>query len=127
MTTSDEDPGSLIRSLEDERYAAMLAGDLAALDRLLSARLVYTHSSGGRDTKASYLDRVRARAFVYESIEHPVDQVILAGGAAVVIGAMTGRVHMSGELRTLRNTACAVWMDEGGDWRLVAYQATPMP
>ncbi len=122
MTTEDT-----IRALEDERYAAMLTSDVDTLDRLLSGRLVYAHSTGGRDTKASYLDRVRNKFFVYSSIDHPIDEVIVAGGAAVVIGAMNAQIYRDGELRALRNSVCAVWADEDGTWRLVVFQPTPQP
>jgi hypothetical protein len=122
MTTEDT-----IRALEDERYAAMLAADVGKLEGLLSDRLVYTHSTGGRDTKASYLDAVRNKLVVYDSLDHPVDQVIVAGGAAVVIGAMNARLHLRGEPRELRNNASAVWADEDGTWRLIAFQGTPQP
>ena len=116
-----------VRALEDERYAAMLAGDADTLDRLLSGRLVYSHSTGGQDTKASYLEHVRDKVLAYESIDHPVDQVIVAGGAAIVIGAMNARAYVGGELRLLRNRVCAVWADEDGAWRLVVFQPTPQP
>ena len=118
---------ALIRELEDQRYAAMLTSDLDGLNRLLSDRLVYSHSNAERDSKASYLDRVRDRTFVYESIDHPEEKIILADGAAVVIGTMIAKAYWSGELKTLRNGACAVWAkEEDGQWRLVAYQPTPI-
>ncbi len=116
-----------IRALEDERYAAMLAADAGTLDRLLSDRLVYSHSTGGQDTKASYLGKFRDKVLAYESIDHPIDQVIVAGGAAIVIGAMNARAYVGGELRLLRNRACAVWADEDGTWRLLVFQPTPQP
>jgi len=50
------DTGSVadqIHALEVERYAAMIAGDVEALGRLLSDRLVYSHSTGDHDSKAS--------------------------------------------------------------------------
>jgi hypothetical protein len=43
-----------------------------------------------------------------------------------VLGAMIANVHWSGELRTLRNSACAVWAKQDENWRLVAYQPTPI-
>src|SRR5580693_3127631 len=64
-----------IRQLEDERYQAMLDGDVETLGRLLSARLTYTHSNGARDTKESYLQKVRDGYFVYRSVTHPVDRI----------------------------------------------------
>lgn len=127
MTPDDDDSlTELIRILENERYAAMLAGDVGVLDRLLSDRLIYGHSNAERDSKDSFLERVRDRTFVYESIDHPEERIIIAGGAVVVLGAMIANVYLSGELRTLRNSACAVWAKEDGNWRLVAYQPTPI-
>jgi ketosteroid isomerase-like protein len=118
---------ALIRQLEDQRYAAMLTSDLDGLNRLLSDRLVYSHSNAERDSKASYLGRVSDGTFVYESIEHPEEKIILADGAAVVLGTMIAKAYWSGELRTLRNGACAVWAkEEDGQWRLIAYQPTPI-
>jgi ketosteroid isomerase-like protein len=125
--TSDDDVRQAVLALENERYAAMLAGDADALDRLLSNRLVYVHSTGGRDTKAEYLDRVRSGFFVYETIDHPVEVIIVAGGAAVVVGAMNARVQRDGKLVDLRNSVCAVWAGEDGTWRLVAFAPTPQP
>ena len=45
MTTED------VLAAEDERYRAMVDGDLDALDRLLADEASYAHSSGVRDTK----------------------------------------------------------------------------
>ncbi|HEY1914098.1 MAG TPA: nuclear transport factor 2 family protein [Streptosporangiaceae bacterium] len=121
------DISDTVRTLEDRRYAAMLAGDTAALDELLSERLAYTHSSGGQDTKASYLEKVRNGTFVYDSIEHPVDTILAGDDYALVAGQMIARVWRSGELLTLRNSALAVWVREQDTWRLLAYQPTPLP
>ena len=127
MTNDTGSVADQIHALEDERYAAMIASDVEALGRLLSDRLVYSHSTGGHDSKASYLERVRNGTFVYESIQHPEYEIIVADGAAVVLGMMIARVHRAGELHELRNTACAVWAREDCHWRLVAYQPTPIP
>ncbi len=125
--TGDAETIAEIRELEDRRYAAMIAGDADTLDALLSERLVYCHSNAERDSKASYLQRVRDQTFVYESIEHPVEAIIVATGAVVVVGAMIARGYWSGELRQLRNASLAVWARELDGWRLVAYQPTPIP
>ena len=94
MTPDDDNLTDLIRTLENERYAAMIAGDVGALDRLLSDRLVYGHSNAARDSKDSFLERVRDRTFVYESIDHPEERIIIAGGAVVVLGAMIANVYL---------------------------------
>jgi hypothetical protein len=43
-----------ILALEDRRYAAMCGGDFAALEAMLHDELLYTHSSGLTDTKATW-------------------------------------------------------------------------
>ena len=48
-----------ILALEDKRYAAMCSGDFAALEAMLHDELLYTHSSGLTDTKATWLASLR--------------------------------------------------------------------
>jgi len=125
--TPSDDLLTTIETLEDRRYAAMTEGDVEELDALLSDRLLYSHSNGERDTKASYLKRVADGTFVYDWIKHPTESVIIEGSTAIVIGTMLAQAYWSGSVRTLRNAALAVWVLEGEAWRLVAYQPTPMP
>ena len=47
-----------IRELENRRYQAMTDADIATLDELLSADLVYGHSDASRDSKQSYLSLI---------------------------------------------------------------------
>ncbi|MGY1707362.1 nuclear transport factor 2 family protein [Geodermatophilus sp. SYSU D00697] len=112
---------------EDRRYRAMVEGDLTALDALLAPGMTYTHSSGRRDTKDEYLDKLRSRYYVYRSAEHPVERVEVSGDAAVVVGRMTADVDVDGVPKELDNLATAVWTRADGDWRLLAYASSPPP
>jgi uncharacterized protein (TIGR02246 family) len=116
-----------VRAAEDRRYAAMIAGDVAALAELLSDRAVYTHSYGGRDTKPEFLDKIAAGALVYHSVEHPVIDVIVLGEAAVVLGEMHADITSAGSSRHLANATVAVWGREDGQWRMAAFQSTRLP
>ena len=120
----DED---VILDLERHRYRAMLSGDVAALDELCSGDLVYTHSRGDQDDKASYLAKVASGHFVYHEIDHPADRVRIAGDAALVFGRMTARVTAQGQDLMLDNRYLAVWLRREGVWRFAAYQPTPLP
>ncbi|WP_329138504.1 nuclear transport factor 2 family protein [Streptomyces sp. NBC_01476] len=117
----------IIRALEDERYQAMLDGDLPALERLCAGELVYTHSNAERDTKESYLDKVKEGVFVYHWIEHPIEQLTVIGDCAVVAGQMRAHVTNRGEERQLDNACLAVWARTDAGWRFVAYQPTVNP
>jgi hypothetical protein len=58
-----------LKETETRRYRAMIESDVDALALLLDEDLIYTHSNAGVDTKASYLEKVRAEHYRYKSIE----------------------------------------------------------
>jgi hypothetical protein len=57
-----------ILGLEDQRFAAMVARDFSALDKMVHEELLYTHSSGVTDTKASWLDSMKSGKVKYKSV-----------------------------------------------------------
>ena len=116
-----------VRAAEDRRYAAMIAGDVTALSELLSDRAVYTHSSGVRDTKQEFLDKVASGELVYHWVEHPVTEVNVLGDAAVVLGEMHGDITSAGSPRHLASATTVVWDLEDGQWRMAAFQSTRLP
>ncbi len=116
-----------IAGLEAARYDAMLRRDRATLERMFDDDLVYTHSFGDRDSKQSYLDRLSAGLFDYQEIGHDIERIILRGDSATVTGIMRARAIVGGEARTLHNSYTAVWVrSDGQDWRMLAFQPTPI-
>ena len=115
-----------ILALEERRRKAMLGADLRALEALCSARLRYVHSRGEKDDRIEYLDKVARRYFVYRELSFDIDEVDLIDSGALVHGRIRGMVEVAAEARHLDCRYCAVWADEGGAWRLRAYQATPI-
>jgi len=127
MTLSDTLSTSQINELENRRYAAMVDGDLAALDELLSDDVMYAHSDASVDSKASYLEMLRTGALVYHELEHTTEAVVSRPGVVIVGGTMSGSIHMNGIAKTLNSRVAAVWIAEDGRWRLAAFQPTPIP
>jgi hypothetical protein len=121
------DDAAEVLAAEDHRYQAMIDTDLAALDRMLDDRLSYAHSSGARDTKAEYLEKVRSRYYDYLRIDHPAERVEVIGDTAMVIGRMTCDLTVQGIPKTIDNLALAVWVRVDADWRLLAYAPTTLP
>jgi ketosteroid isomerase-like protein len=118
---------STIRSLEDARYAAVIAGDVDAFAAHAHPDLAYTHSNAVTDTLESYVDKLRSRFYVYHRIDHPVDRILVSGDTAVVVGEMLADITAGGTRKTLANKALAVWVREDGRWLLLAYQPTVLP
>ena len=116
-----------IRRLEDQRYRAMCEGDVATLEKLLADSLVYTHSYGGSDGKASYLDGVRAKKWLYRKIERPKESIQLHGDCAVVTGHVRIELIADGKPKTLNSAYTNVWINGPQGWQMVAWQSTPLP
>ena len=116
-----------IRSLEDQRYRAMCEGDAQTLDKLLADSLVYTHSYGGADSKAAYLDGVRAKKWQYRKIERPKENIQVHGDCAVVTGQVRIELLSDGKPKTLNSAYTNVWIKGPKGWQMVAWQSTPLP
>ena len=125
--TTDEDVAGQIRALEDRRYEAVTAGDVAALDELFAADLVYTHSDASADSKQSYLEKLANGHFKYGPISHPEHSIVVHGDCALVFGDMRGEVQIAGSVRVLNSRSLAVWAREDGNWVLLAFQPTKYP
>jgi ketosteroid isomerase-like protein len=123
---SDDDVRAVLAA-EDLRYQAMIDGDLATMDRLCADELSYAHSSGVRDTKSEYFEKVRSGYYDYQRIDHPVERVEVAGDTAIVVGRMTADLTVDGTPKTIDNLALAVWGRMSGEWRLLAYAPTSLP
>ncbi|MEU6559352.1 nuclear transport factor 2 family protein [Nocardia nova] len=118
---------STIRSLEDQRYAAVLAGDVDGFIAVAHPDLVYTHSNADVDTLDSYVEKLRSGHYLYHHIDHPVNRVIVTGDTAVVVGEMHADLSAGGVRKKLANRALAVWVRDRDRWLLLAYQPTVVP
>ncbi len=116
-----------VLAAEDARYRAMLDADVEALGALCADELSYAHSSGIRDTKQEYLDKVRSGYYRYRRIDHPVERVTVVGDTALVAGRMTADLDVDGAPKTIDNLALAVWVRRDEGWRLLGYAPTRLP
>lgn len=117
-----------IKKLEDKRYQAMCAKDLATLEQLLGDGLVYTHSYGGADTKAQYLDGIKSGKFDYRGVERPEESIQIYGdNTAIVTGHVKISLVSNGQPRQLNSRYINVWNKGARGWQMVAWQSTPLP
>ncbi|MDP9889098.1 nuclear transport factor 2 family protein [Pseudarthrobacter enclensis] len=116
-----------IRDLEDQRYKAILTGDLAAFSALCHPDLIYTHSNGDRDSLESYVKKCEAGFYRYHQIEHPIERIVATDVVAVVAGGMRASLTAGGKELELDNSCLAVWVKENSRWKFLAYQPTVLP
>ncbi len=117
----------MIRAAEQSRCAAMLANDNAALDALLDPRLHFAHATGAVDDKSALMAKMAAGRIVYTAITWSEEVVTaLADDAALLTGRMKTEVEVEGTAKVLNNRVISVWRRTGGDWKLLAFQSTPL-
>lgn len=128
-TTSDGHPHEIdVSIVEDQRYRAMERSDLQQLSTLLDEELVYSHSDASRDTKESYLNRVRQGVYAYISISTLERNVKCIGSSfdvACCIGHMRMLGRLNGQPKEIDNRYLAVYVRRADGWKLLRYQPTP--
>jgi len=121
------DSKDTIRQLESRRYRAMCEADAGTLEELLADSLVYTHSYGGADSKASYLDGIRSKKWQYQEVERPIEDIQVHGDCAVVTGQVKIQLLSGGQPKKLNSRFTNVWVKGRQGWQMVAWQSTPLP
>lgn len=124
LRAADDAVIAAVRAADDERVAATQAGDRARLEAIYSDDLHYTHSSGKTDNKAAHVDGIAKRTTIYERFDYQTREFRRAGPGVML---MTGRVviHSTTAKGKIQNDVnfLAVWREEHGRWRFLAWQA----
>ena len=108
-----------------ERRAAMVAGDLDALEHLLANDLTWTHSSGKTDSRSGFLDVLGAGTTVYHTLDTRDTSVRQYGDVYLLDGVVFGDVTKDGQDKKLINRFLTVWRkNDEGSFQLHAWQST---
>jgi hypothetical protein len=112
---------------EEDRYAAQMKGDVAAMQRLIGDDLVYIHSSTVQDTKASFIESIHSGNVKYRTMKRGDVKVRTYGCIAIVSGGANFGVTVKGEDRTLNLLFHAVYAKRAAGVQFVSWQATKLP
>jgi len=116
-----------ITELDNARQQATLAKDFDKVEGLLGSSLRYVHGSGTDEDKALYLERLRSGFYDYKGM-NPLRRDFRRFGDTVLInGDMEIHVFVDGTEKNFKGRYLQVWTLEGGDWKFVAWETTPMP
>jgi ketosteroid isomerase-like protein len=119
-----------VRAADDERIAATIAADAARLGASYSDALHYAHSSGKIDTKASQIAGITTGTTKYERVEYKERAFVPAGPGVMLMKGhvlVHTRNKTSGQPGLLDLNYLAVWRQEGGRWRFLAWQSCKNP
>ena len=115
---------SEVRVAESQRFEAMLKQDAPALDALLDADLTYVHTGGDLQTKAQFVELIRSKKLIYESIAPSEVRVRVHDGLALATGRSQMRVRNATGVSSFGIRFTEVYVRREGRWLLTAWEAT---
>jgi ketosteroid isomerase-like protein len=116
-----------IIELDRQRMAAMAQKDVAALKKLISDDLVYTHSSARLDTKDSLIGAMESGRTVYTAVVPSDVKAQECGDTVILTGNARISVNSGGNAMNFGVRFTDVWANKGGQWQMVAWQSTRTP
>jgi hypothetical protein len=111
----------------DQLTEAYLRADTDVINRIYADDCIITGSTAAVMTKADLLKYLKSGAVRYESYERDDLLLRLYGTTAVISAAITSKSMSQGRESTGRSRVITVWVKQGGKWRFVAGQGTPIP
>ena len=122
------DPVAAWRAADDARVAAMISADAAKLAVTFSDDLLYVHSNGSSDSKATLVAKITSGSSKYNTITYEQREF-----REIVPGLvhMTGRgkflLGKSAPFNELHLSFLAAYRLEKGVWRFIAWQSCKLP
>jgi ketosteroid isomerase-like protein len=116
-----------VLAAHDQRIAATIAGDLAALGAMMTDDLTYTHSSAVTETKAEFLEALKSGKYVYREIKPGERRVRLWGEAAAVSGSAHVVLEPGGKRTEIDLVYTELYVKQGGRWKMALWQSTRLP
>ncbi len=116
-----------VLAIERQRFAAQVRKDIAFLNRVLGDDLIYTHSSGTVDTKASFIESIASGRLDYREATPERLDARLFGDVAVLTGMARIRVQVKDHMLALNIRFLDVYVKRPSGWQMVAWQATKLP
>lgn len=117
-----------VQAADKARVAAMQSPEREKLGAILSDDLRYAHSNGVVDTKSTFIETLTAgktRYLGYDYLEQTF--TFPAPGVALMSGRAQIKAETSGGTVDAVLSFLAVWKEEGGQWRFLAWQSCKLP
>jgi ketosteroid isomerase-like protein len=115
-----------VLKVEQERDQALQQRDVAVLDRIYSDQLVFVNTRGQKFTKAQRLADLGAGKVEYFSYNQEGYSYHVYGDTVVMTGRTSSVVKFQGRVNKIPRLFTNIYVKTGGQWRLVAHQATPI-
>jgi len=115
-----------IRALHDQGRQAALKGDASFFEERLAASYFGIGGDGRLRTKAESIQDLKSGGIKYEAIDERDVKVDTYGDTAIVNSMAAVKLTSNGKPIGGDYRATFVYVKQGGSWREVAFQATPV-
>lgn len=126
--THAESQIAAVKAADDARVATMRSPDRDKLIAIFSDDLRYAHSNGIVDTKGSFIELLGSGKTKYLGYEHKDRSITIpAPGIALVVGQARVQTESAAGKMDSVLSYLAVWREEKGQWRFLAWQSCKLP
>ena len=116
-----------IEKLEQERLTAYVKSDVPALERIFADDMVYIHSNGVPDTKAAVLHSFASGELKISRFDAEEIKVRQIGDVMVAVGLVHVDLVNKGTAAKFDLRYTAIYVNQGGQWRLAHVQNARVP
>lgn len=111
-----------LRAADSLHAAAVLSGDLKAMDKYWTEDFMVTNPFNEIDQA----DRIRSGALKYQAFQRIAEAVKIHGETGIVMGRemVIPDLQSAGAGQTIHRRYTNIWMKRKGEWRLVARHAS---
>lgn len=114
---------SEVRVAEHQRFEAMMKRDMVALDTLLDEEVTYVPSKGTIQSRKEFIDAIKKRSTVYDSIAARDVRVRVYHGLALATGRAEQQVRDNKGASKFTVRFTEVYVRREGRWLLTAWEA----
>jgi ketosteroid isomerase-like protein len=118
---------TLVAAAVEKLRAAMISGNKADLESVLSNDLTYAHSSGKIQTKEVFVEEISTKKSNFLTIELSKQTISIAGDVAIVSHQLVATTNDGGKPANPHLNIVLVWKKTKGDWKLIARRAFHTP
>jgi ketosteroid isomerase-like protein len=116
-----------VRFADERRTAATRNADIGSLAMVLDDDVMYGHSNGVVDTKASYLEALSSGRLRYRTLDTTIDRVVEFDTTVVLHGSMTATIEAEGRTLQIEAVYLSVWRRAVDGCTMVAFQSARPP
>ena len=126
LTVAQSKKETAVSHAVEKLRIAMVDGNKAALENIVSDKLSYGHSGGHVEDKAEFVEKIVSGKSDFVSIDLSEQTIRICGKTAVVRHILTAKTNDSGKPGEVHLRILLVWQKTGGQWKLLARQAVKM-